>query len=275
MAGILKEKWEYRYYGIESNRKMDNEIQQSIKNDRYPIVTDISKIAEDEHWYTTDEQVEMDKNAKKGLYPCCIVYSNKDLREFANNYHSFVRNLSKRSSVNYPFKLDKISSDTHTKYIFYANDELRKVLEESQYSIFSRSLTRCIKSMGTIYDVFIAEGENLYLFESSDPYKNFYHQYTPLTTENASHALWLEALCKSNRSRRAHNESEKSTKARYPMKQSPYVQTSKLSQEEQKAYKAQQVKRMTRKNWHYREVEKNREHMTKLFTINDEMEMQQ
>ena len=212
MAGILQTKWEHRHYGVESTRKLNNEIKQSLKNDKYPKVTDISKIAEDEHWYTTDEQVEIDKNAQKGLYPCCIVYSNKDLHEFANTYHAFVRNLSKRGSVNYPFKLDKISSNTHTKYIFYANDELLEVLEKSEYNIFSRGLSRskCIESIDTIYDIFIAEGENLYLFESSDYSKNFSHQYTPTSKKDKPHALWLENVCKKARYKRLHDKKQAS-----------------------------------------------------------------
>lgn len=136
MAGILKEKWEYRYYGIESTKRLNKEIQQSIKNDKYPKVTDISKITKDEHWYTQEEKVEMDKNAQNGLFPCCIVFSNKDLHNLANTYHTFVKNLSKRNDIIYPFKLDKIHSNTHIKYIFYANNKLREALEKSEYNIF-------------------------------------------------------------------------------------------------------------------------------------------
>lgn len=212
MAGILKTKWEYRHYGVESTRKLNNEIKQSIKNGKYPKVTDISKIAEDEHWYTPEERVGIEKNAQKGLYPCCIVYSNKDLCNLKNVYHTFVKNLSKRNDITYPFKLDRISSDTHTKYIFYANDELREALEKSEYNIFSRGLSysSCINSIDAVYDVFIVEGENLYLFESSDHSKNFSHQYTPTPKKDKPHVLWLENVCKKARYKRLHNKKQAS-----------------------------------------------------------------
>ncbi len=221
MQGILKSQYEVKHYGIKGVRKYNNEVQQRIREEKLNIVRNISKIAKNEHWYTQEEKKEIEKYAEKGLFPCCVVYANRDLNDFAFTYHAFVKKLAKNSNEIFPFKVTKELSRSHSKYIFYANDNLRQALEENNYGIFSRCMNQYFGGINTDCDVFIVEGENLYLFESCDKNKRFSHQYTrPLTQEALDHSLWLDNICQNAREKRILKESQKSSKSSYPIKPS-------------------------------------------------------
>lgn len=137
-----------------------------------------------EHWYTENEQQEIEKKATKNFKPVCVVDSTSKHNALVKKYKTFTRSLEEKTNEIIIVHAFEEKSCGITRTIFFANPQLEQALRSTNFKPLVNYLKKEIKNNETkniLYNsnLFAIDGENVSLILSSDANKNFSHTYNP------------------------------------------------------------------------------------------------
>ncbi len=126
------------------------------KVEKTPLFKDLTKLQENEPWFTEEEKKAVDKFAKKKLYPIFIIDSNFYNPSFASKYKDFVRIAGKKLEKDYIYQSYSEKDENNFRTIMFGDTELADIFNDVRrnplLSEFNKSTKNIFKST-TLYRI--------------------------------------------------------------------------------------------------------------------------